>query len=106
MSRLRFECHRLLVDHAGLDGGEVISCEPAIPGYPGVGDVAVETRADLEGARPVLGHKRRLEGRQVRVVHGDESPLRQARDPAGVVADPGVPREDSSAEVELVVALE
>ncbi len=66
----------------------------------------VERREDVEGAGPVLGEERRLQGRDMRIAKADEPALGDVENATGFVTKSATPHEQSASDVELETMLE
>jgi len=98
--------HRISRQGGGLQKFEVLVGQGAVALDEGIPDRAVQQGTDLDPARPVLGHDRRLEGTGVRDVHGDEPPLPHRGGAARGVAETQPPGEDGAAQIEVLVVVE
>ncbi len=80
--------------------------EVAIAGHPAVLHLAVERRAQVHAARPVLGRQHPLDRREVHVGHMDQAAAPQrARSPLAI-AEPHRPLDDPVLEIELLAVVE
>ena len=90
LRRLDLQVDRLVVDLALAQCPQVAAVQVAVPPHPRVDHCAVQTRTDLERARPVLGGELGLQAGQMLVLAADEPALDQTGPPA-VRVMPGQP---------------
>jgi hypothetical protein len=103
---LDLQVHYLVVDLALAQHLQVATVEVAVALHAGVDHPAVQPGADLQGPRPVLGHKDGLQGGQVLVLHAHQPALDHAGPPA-LGVPPGQPAEQHPvAHVQLEAVVE
>ena len=106
LARTSKQVDGVLTRRTGFHRAEVVAAQTSVTRDAAVGNRAVERRPQLDPPRPVLGHDRGLERRQVRLSHVDEPPLGHTRDPAFVVAGSHHTREQPMTKVELLAVSE
>src|SRR6476620_8813638 len=84
------------------DGIHVPPHQPAVPGDPAVGHTAVDRGDQLYAAGPVLGRKRPLDPRLVRVGHADKATASQRSQAPGAVEEPQLAKEDRVPDIKRV----
>ena len=108
---VRLTCLGLQRDHLGPERPgrgrlEVASLELPVASDTTVGHAPVDRRDDLHVAGPVLGRERPFDARVVHIGHADEPPAPQRRLTAAAVAEPHLPADRRTADVELVPVVE
>ena len=94
--------HRILGQHTLVQGPQVGAGQLPVALHTGIGDVAVQRRADLDPSRPVLGDDGRLQGGDVGLVHRDEPMLGHRGGAPGRVAEAQLPGQHRTAKVECL----
>jgi hypothetical protein len=67
-----------------------------------VDDASIDSRADRDARRPVLGGQRQVERPQVHVGHRDEPPLGERAAPAVAILETDRPQQHAAPEIQLL----